>query len=467
MKKVFWVLVVTAVMVVIFAVFRKSIPGKKDGLEKNDTGEVYFDDNYKSAGCNIILISIDTLRADHLGCYGYSKNTTPNIDKFSRDSVLFENTIAQAPSTEPAHASIFTSLIPSHHGAFYSDKKPIPQKTVTMAEILKGDGYKTISFNGGGQVAAEFGFDQGFDLYSSFPGRIDHLDKVFIGKVEAVMDWIKNNPNEKFFAFLHTFEVHHPYTPEKEYLRMFDSSYSGALGGHISRELLANINEGRLEMSAEDKQHIINAYDGEIFSMDKAFGVLVDFLKKEGLYENTLIIFTSDHGEEFGEHGRMGWHGHALYDEQLKVPLIIKLMNSRYASTIIGEQTRSLDILPTVLDVLNIPALECFEGVSLFSRFKKRNRTALFAVSQQDTSGQTHPTSIRTNKWKLYDEKLYNLESDPLEQNEVQTGYGRIREELRSELDYILSQKQSEEENESVDLSEETLKTLKSLGYLE
>jgi arylsulfatase A-like enzyme len=335
-----------------------------------------------------------------------------------------------------------------------------------MAEILKENGYKTISYNGGGQVAAELGFDQGFDLYSSFPDKSDHLDRVFIKKVEVVIDWIKNNPNEKFFAFLHTFEVHHPYTPKKEYLRMFDNSYSGALPGHISRELLANINEGRMEMSAEDKQHIINAYNGEIFSMDKAFGVLLDFLKKQNLYENTLIVFTSDHGEEFAEHGRMGWHGHALYDEQLKVPLIIKLTNSKHASIIIGEQARSLDILPTLLDVLNIPALECFEGVSLLRWLNKRNRPVLFAVSQQDTAGQTHPTSIRTGKWKLYDEKLFNLESDPLEQKEVQTGYRRIRKELRSELDYILSLNQSAEENQSVDLSEGTLKTLKSLGYL-
>jgi arylsulfatase A-like enzyme len=455
MKKTFCILFVIAVVVTIFAVLRNYI------------GRVYFDENYKSTDCNIILISIDTLRADHLGCYGYSANTTPNIDKFSKDSVLFKNTIAQASSTEPAHASIFTSLIPSHHGAFFSTKKPIPPEIVTMAEILKENGYKTISYNGGGQVAAELGFDQGFDLYSSFPDKMDHLDRVFIKKVESVIDWIKNNPNEKFFAFLHTFEVHHPYTPKKEYLHMFDNSYQGALPGHISRKLLGNINEGRMKMSAEDKQHIINAYDGEIFSMDKAFGVLLDFLKKQGLYEDTLIVFTSDHGEEFGEHGTMGWHGHTLYDEQLKVPLIIKLTNSKHASTIIGEQARSLDILPTVLDVLNIPPLECFEGVSLLGWLNKRNRTALFAVSQQDTPRQTHPTSIRTNKWKLYDEKLFDLESDPLEQKEVQTGYKRIRKELRSELDYILSLNQSAEENTSVDLSEETLKTLKSLGYLQ
>ena len=455
MKKTFLVLFVTAVVVTLFAVLKRYI------------GKVYFDGNYKSTGCNIILISIDTLRADHLGCYGYSGNTTPNIDKFSKDSVLFKNTIAQASSTEPAHASIFTSLIPSHHGAFFSLKKPIPREIVTMAEILKENGYKTISYNGGGQVAAELGFDQGFDLYSSFPDIRDHLDRVFIKKVESVIDWIKNNPDEKFFAFLHTYEVHQPYTPKKEYLRMFENSYSGTLPEHISRELLANINEGRLKMSAEDKQHIINAYDGEIFSMDKAFGVLLDFLKKQGLYENTLIVFTSDHGEEFGEHGIMGWHGHALYDEQLKVPLIIKLMNSKHASTIIGEQTRSLDILPTLLDVLNIPALECFEGVSLLRWLNKRNHPVLFAVSQQDTAGQTHPTSIRTSKWKLYDAKLFDLESDPLEQKEVQTGYKRIRKELRSELDYILSLNQSAEENPSVDLSEGTLKTLKSLGYLQ
>lgn len=466
MKKTFWALLATTIVIAIFAVFGKSVLSRKVTLDKNYIGKVYFDENYKCTNCNIILISIDTLRADHLGCYGYSRNTTPNIDEFSKDSILFKETIAQAPSTEPSHASIFTSLIPSHHGAFFSMKKPIPPQIVTMAEILKENGYKTFSYNGGGQVAAEFGFDQGFDLYSSFPSEGEHLDKAFITKVESAIDWIKNNPNEKFFAFLHTYEVHHPYTPKKEYLHLFENSYSGALPEHISKDLLTDINEGRVKMSTEDKQHIINTYNAEIFSMDKAFSVLLDFLKKQSLYDNTLIIFTSDHGEEFNEHGKMGWHSHALYDEQLKIPFIMKLPNSKYASTIIHEQTRSLDILPTVLDILNIPALKCFEGVSLLNWFNKRNRAVLYAVSQQDTPGQTHPTSIRTNKWKLYDEKLFNLESDPLEQKEVKTRYRRIRKELQSELDNILALNQSAEETQSVDLSEGTLKTLKSLGYV-
>lgn len=476
MKRVSRVLLVGLVAVAAFVVFAK-LPFR-DTATSDESYQVFFDENYRSPGSNVILISIDTLRADHLGCYGYPQNTTPNIDEFSKDSVLFKETIAQAPSTTPSHASIFTSLIPSHHGAFFSMKKPIPQDIVTMAEILKDNGYKTISFNGGAQIAAEFGFDQGFDTYDSWQRKENQssttlIDKVdfTIEKVDSAIDWIRTNPSEEFFLFLHTYEVHHPYTPKKEYLDLFEKNYSGDLPINISGRLVEKINKGNVEISEEDKEHIVNTYDAEIYSMDMAFGTLVDFLKKTNLYDDTIIIFTSDHGEEFGEHGMMGWHSHTLYDELLKVPLIIKFENSKYGGTVIEEQIRSIDILPTLLDILNIGTLECFEGTSLVKWLKNVNRRELPAVSEQDTVGQTHPATVRTKRWKLYDRlndvRLFNLESDPLEQKDVRKRNKKVCNKLQDELSYWLNQKQTVVKTREADLDEETLKRLKSLGYID
>lgn len=442
----------------------------RDTTESDENYQVFFDEYYKSPGSNVILISIDTLRADHLGCYGYQQNTTPNIDEFSKDSVLFKETIAQAPSTTPSHASIFTSLIPSHHGAFFTMKKPIPQDIVTIAEILGENGYKTISFNGGAQVAAEFGFEQGFDLYdSTLPENTE--TETLREKVDSAIDWIRTNPNEKFFLFLHTYEVHHPYTPKKEYLDLFEKNYSEDLPMNISGELLKEINKGKLEISKEDEQHIVNTYDAEIYSMDIAFGTLVDFLKKEDLYDGIIVIFTSDHGEEFREHGMMGWHSHALYDEQLKIPLVVKFANSKYGGTVIGEQVRSIDILPTLLDVLNIGTLKCFEGTSLIKWFNSTNRRELLAVSEQDTVGQRHPATVRTKRWKLYDRlndvRLFNLEFDPIEQKDIRKRNKKVCNRLQDELSYWLSRKQTVVGVREADLDEETLKRLKSLGYID
>jgi len=246
--------------------------------------------DYKCPDCNVILISIDTLRADHLGCYGYHKNTTPNIDRFSKDSVLFKTTIAQAPSTLPSHASIFTSLIPSHHGAFFAKKTAIPQEVVTIAEILKDNGYKTISYNSGGQVAAEYGFDQGFDLYESTQ---ECLANKLAKQVNRTINWINNNPDRKFFLFLHTYEVHLSYTPKKDYLDLFEKNYSGKLPKDISKKLLDKINNGEIKISKEDQEHIINTYDAEIRSMDDGFLLLENFLREKDIYDDTIIIQTT------------------------------------------------------------------------------------------------------------------------------------------------------------------------------
>ena len=421
----------------------------------------------KPAGPNVIFISIDTLRSDHLGCYGYSKNTTPNIDKFSKDSVLFRNCIAQSSSTTTSHASMFTSLIPSHHKASHSANIAISEDVITLCEFLKDENYTTISYNGGGQVASIYGFDRGFDIYHSF--NETGKDK-FSLIVEQAMQWLEGHKEERYFLFLHTYESHHPYTPPKDFLHSLESKYEGDLPEEISVELLEEINDGEKTINDQDLEHIINVYDGEIRSIDHAFGEFLQFLKKIGHYNDVLIIFTSDHGEEFNEHGIVGWHSHSLYEELLRVPLLIKMPQTMYKGRIIAENIRSIDILPTILDLMNRSNSDYFSGLSLMPLIRDNNlKDELYIVSQLDRP-EYNIASIRKGKWKWYDYQLFDLLKDPEEKYNVYVDNKQIAASLESKLkeivdfskiSYTKSNKIKKEEM-STDLEEQ----LKSLGYL-
>jgi len=351
---------------------------------------------YDCTGCNVIVISIDTLRADHLGCYGYPRETTPSVDAFSREALLFRNSFSHAPSTEPSHGSIFTSQIPVHHGGLRAQRLPISPGVPTMPEMLRDAGYRTLSWNGGGQVAASYGFDRGFEVYESTV-----REERFRGRVASAIEWLDANPGEKFFFFLHTYEVHNPYSPEPRYLEMFDTGYDGDLPASILPGLLLDINDGRFSISGEDAQHIVNTYDAEIRSVDDAFGELVAALDERELLERTVIVFTSDHGEEFGEHGSVGRHSHSLYDELLRVPLILWLPGSEHAGGQFEQQVRGIDILPTVLDAVGIEIPETLAGKSLLPLIAGQDGAPRLTVSQLDVVEPQLPTSIRDGRQKL------------------------------------------------------------------
>lgn len=344
--------------------------------------------------CNILLISIDTLRADHLGCYGYTPPTSPNVDRFAGESVLFETAVAHAPSTESSHASIFTSLLPTQHGAFRSRKMAISRDVVTMAELLKKAGFRTVSFNGGGQLASHYGFSRGFEIYESTPDG-------FSQKVDEAKRWITEHTGERFFMFLHSYEVHAPYTPSAAHLEPFDRDYAGKLPDRTGHRLLIDVNEGRRSIDEADLRHIVATYDGEIRSMDEAFGELHAFLKGSGLLDDTLVLFTSDHGEEFGEHGLVGRHSNTLHDELLRVPLIVRFPGARYAATRVTRQVRGIDILPTVVEWLELESLEQAQGASLMPLAMERADVERPAVSQVDSAHPRPAAAIRTDADKL------------------------------------------------------------------
>ncbi len=427
--------------------------------------------DYGRPGCNVLLISIDTLRSDHLGCYGYERSTSPNIDLLSDDGVTFLSTSAQAPSTTTSHASLFTSLLPSHHGAFYSRNAPLPAQAVTMAELLQGDGYQTVSFNDGAQLSAQFGFAQGFDQYTSVKHGASEYSR-FEDTVRSAVNWLENREEGRFFLFLHSYHTHHPYTPEKRFIDEFDEDYQGDLPDAISLELLNKINRGELHLTRKDKAHIKTLYDAEIRQMDQAFSVLVEWLKQEGIYRSSLVIFTSDHGEEFGEHGIMGWHSHTLYDELLRVPLIIKFPGNHFSGKTVGPMVRSIDILPTILDIVDIPPLDVFEGQSLMELVKGRSEEPRPAIAQQDLQDQT-PVTLRSGNWKYYrppppqEPLLFELGRDPLESLNVAARHPEILTELEQQLALILARLPEATAGPRVEVTEDLKEQLRSLGYTE
>ncbi len=417
---------------------------------------------------NVILVSIDTLRADHLGCYGYGPPTTPAIDRFARDAIVFENAIAQAPSTLPSHASIFTSMLPSHHGALYSTKSALAPEELTLAEVLTANGFAAAGFHGGGQVGAEFGLGQGFDPYVRVAGP-------FAATVAAAIAWLDQAPSRPFFLFLHTYEVHHPYTPDPALLEIFDHGYAGVLPDRIELgEHLGRINgtaSPRLAIDAADLKHIVATYDAEIRSMDAAFGTLVDALDERGLADDTLVVLTSDHGEEFGEHGFVGWHSHSLYDELLRVPLVIRPPGGRVGGGRVAELVRGLDISPTILAVFGLPQPPSFDGVPVLDG----PPLPLTAVSQLDRRYDPPISALRTPEWKLYEDRLFwrvyrarlfDLRSDPAERHDVLADHLGTAREMAAQLRAIESRRHRHD-GDAAGLSPETVRQLRSLGYAE
>ena len=455
------------------------------------TGSFPASAGVKADAPTVILISIDTLRADRLGCYGCPAPTSPTVDRFREEAVLFEWAIAQAPSTLPSHATMLTSLLPENHGAFFSRRTALPPSLPTLATVMMAAGYRTAAFTGGGQIAPEFGLDRGFEIYGVNQGGAD-----FQAAVETGLEWLARDLGRPSFLFLHTYEVHHPYEPDSELLAIFEDGYDGVLPPWISKEDLERINRGEIAINDRDLDHIIAAYDAEIRSVDEAFAVLLAGLEELGLAEDTLVIFTSDHGEELGEHGVVGWHSHTLYDELLRVPLVIRFPQGRHAGTTVGAQVRLLDLAPTVLGEVGLEVPAEFEGVDL-ARVLTGLPTPLPAVSQLDLPLGENQVSLRTARWKLYPRAafagdpfadgspplavrgrnlvkrwrrpfaLFDLLVDPEETGDVVGAHEGVSEALRQTLSSLRKRRSKPPAAPTVTVFATTEEWLRSLGYVE
>ncbi|MBI5375553.1 MAG: sulfatase [Candidatus Schekmanbacteria bacterium] len=325
----------------------------------------------RNEGLNIILISIDTLRDDHLGCYGYSRNTTPNIDRLAGKSIIFKNVFAAAPWTLPSHVSIMTSLYPSLHRVSGA-KDRIDDTRVTIAEALIRNQYTTAGVISVSWLKSFFGFNRGFQEYiEDYESKATPNPTAESITKKAILLLEELKQSEKFFLFIHYFDVHATYDPPSPYDKIFSPEFSSKKTD-ISRDDLIQeslrLRSPKETISREDLERIIALYDGEIGYVDSQIGVLLNTLDSMGLLNKTAIILTSDHGEEFKEHGSMS-HGASLYDEVLKVPLI--LYNPKNTKGIkVQEPVSTIDIAPTILSISGSPIEKEFQGIDLMNIVK-------------------------------------------------------------------------------------------------
>ncbi len=438
--------------------------------------------DYTRPNYNVILISLDTLRADHLSAYGYPKKTSPNIDRWAKKSLLFKNSFSNASWTLPSHMSLMTSLYPTIHGVDDKSKK-LSDSTRTLAEVLKENGYKTAAFTGGTNVSKVYGIDQGFDLFKEeydssieTPGqgwRLSHI-------VKSLSFWLNANADEKFFLFLHCWDPHEPFIKHK-YLSEFESSYSGQLNildthsdfiksqaykdheGFFNINLFYNevINTASISLTEEDKEHMVALYDNEIRFVDQYFGKLIAHLEHLDLMDKTIIILWSDHGEELFERGKI-MHGNAmLYDEQIHVPTIVYIPGYR-GPKVNSNLVQSIDIAPTILEILDIEPESSFMGIPLFSNKND------FIIAQHRIKWNM----LRTQEFKLMtiDEnekniRLYDLKEDPDETVNVFNEKPEVAEQLKTHMLWVLSQRPGEKVDES-NLTKEDIEKLRALGYI-
>jgi len=366
---------------------------------------------------NVFLIVCDTLRADHLGCYGYFRNTTPNIDKVAKEGVLFEDFYCAGAPTGPGFTSIITGLYPLRH-EFYRftgvNVRQVDDGIFTMAEILRSQGYTTVAFDNLISQTRSKHFVRGYEFYVNcgdfFSGDIVHALRA--DKINArLIPWIKSHSDENLFLFVHYWDPHTPYNQPQEYREIFhhkkgdlsDLEVKDAPAGYSYVPGWGKVGE-IIEGEVDDRYHripnslSIDLYDGEIAYMDKAIGEVIETFKDEGIWQDTLTIITSDHGEQLGQHGDRIWEHNRLFDSVVHIPLIMSYKKRLPCGMKVKGFCQHIDILPTIMDLAGIEETEDmnFDGDTLTPLLKgKQIRETIF---MEHTTGER---GMRTKEWKI------------------------------------------------------------------
>jgi arylsulfatase A-like enzyme/Flp pilus assembly protein TadD len=397
---------------------------------------------------NVLFIIIDTLRADHLGCYGDKEIKTPNIDSIAKEGTLFQNAITQAPLTFPSHTTMFTSTYPQQSNAWDNGSYRLASSEVTLAQILQDKGYATGAFVSTVVLDAKYGLNRGFQTYDDAIGKnqgdrvIKFMDDERTADQTAplAIKWLKDNKDKKFFLWVHFYDPHGIYNPPSPYKEMYKN----------------------------------DLYSGEVSFADHYVGKVLSTLKELGLKDKTLIVFAGDHGEGLGEHGETG-HGIFVYDETLKVPLIFSYPKLIAQDRVVKEQVRLIDIMPTILDLVNIKKNKEIQGQSLAGILKgeekPQDRTA-FSVTRyaQIHFNWSEMQSWRTKDWKYIkstEPELYNISKDPDELVNLIDKRKDIAKSMEKDLDEFFKKTAAPEKKENkIEVDEQTKKQLMSLGYV-
>lgn len=407
---------------------------------------------------NLIIIAFEPLGANHVGAYGYKKNTTPNFDAFAKESFLFEKTVSASSWTLPAFMSWFTSLYPERHlvtnkysrfngkeGVLASLPEQAPG-AVTLTQVLRGQGFRTAAFTGGASLAKDFGFGLGFEEYSDEP-RFAGFDRT----MPLALEWLSKHRQERFFLFVQGYDVHGQFPLKRENLgRFLKPPYQGKLTGSEAEYWALrdrNLEEGGVTIPSEDLRFLKAIYDTKIYDADQRFGAFIAKLRELGLLDNSIVIVTSGSGNEYLEHGRID-HGFSLYGELTRVPLLIRVPGAKGR---VAGLARTLDLMPTAFDLLGITpeagVKKQMQGVSLVPMLTGKN-LVLDGISETDYLLRSFRRALETDDgWKFIisldteERELYNLKSDPTEQRNLARENPRKAYELEQRLFGVIKAK--------------------------
>jgi arylsulfatase A-like enzyme/Flp pilus assembly protein TadD len=394
---------------------------------------------------------LDTLRADRLGCYGYSQAETPNLDRLASEGTRFEEAISPVPSTLPSHATILTGLFPQGHGVRDNGTFLLSEENVTLTELLQDAGYETAAFVSSFVIDSRFGLAQGFETYFDFDEDatasrrgmrdLSHVQRVGGETAERALKWLSRPRENPFFLWVHLYDPHAPFEAPEPYRSRF----------------------------AE------RPYDGEIAYTDAVVGEILDRLEALGAAENTLVMVVGDHGESLGEHGE-AYHSWFIYDATLKVPFLVRLPGVLPQGTVIEEQVRLADLAPTALDLLGIPEerWQDMQGTSLASWLTEGKREHLPAYSESLVAhlqfGWGELKAIRERGFKYIEAprpELYDLGVDPGETRNLVAEKENVARQLKSRLDKLEQElRRQDGEPEPVNIDAEAMRKLQSLGYV-
>ena len=397
----------------------------------------------QAAPPNVLLITLDTVRADRIGAYGYVKASTPVLDRLAREGVRFSDATTQAPLTAPAHAALLTGLYPARIGVRDNATTPVPDTATTAAEAFKAKGYRTGGFVGAFMLTAPYGFAQGFDTFDAdFPGFSDDQKLQVQRRGDAVVDralqWLEGAAAQPFFGWVHLYDAHAPYEAPAPFGARFRTS----------------------------------PYDGEIAYVDACVGRLIAALERTGRLDRTIVAVVADHGESLGEHGEQE-HGMFLYEGALRIPWIMRLPGRAHAGLTITEQVRAIDVLPTLAALAGV-ALPRADGENLSAVIEGRPRRDP-PPSYAETYypkwhyGWSELTSIRVENRKYIDaprQELYDLRADAAEQRNLIDARRTLAAGLSAELTKIAAGFGAAAATDTPQPDAETLARLRSLGYV-
>jgi len=443
----------------------------------------------RPGGPSLLIVSVDTLRADHVSSYGYSRATTPSVDRLAREGALVSTVVAQRAATWPSLTSIMTGTHPRTHGVRRNGEYRASLRA-TLSESLKHYGFRTAAFLTNMTAARHRGFDHLETWPRPEQGRLRH-DEMDSFATSAARHWLRDhveeNAGDRFFLWLHLIGPHHPYLPGADAPRRFDVGYRGDLDG--SHETLRGIQRYERVLEPEELAHIVSLYDDEVSLVDERVGEVLDELDSLELADETLVVFVADHGEELYDHDFYFFHANSIYESVLRVPLVMRLPGVVPAGSSIGGVVETVDIAPTTMSLLGLPATETYEGVDLSGFFDVAEGLPLeLDEAYSELGPEIH--SLRTSRWQyiqnpkgytsagvrgpkrafmglfsLEAEELYDLRDDAGGRHNVAARHPEVVRALRARLGEWLSDRPSA--SASGELDPRARAELEALGYLD